>query len=77
MPKMHQCGHAVGREQNPSQPREAGQPLASPVDLSHHFSTATSRREGSLVKDFYKYFGIPGMQNLAGGKRLSSIALDY
>lgn len=39
----------------------------SPVDLSHHYSTATSNRTGSLVKDFYKYFSIPGIQNLAGG----------
>ena len=48
--------------------QDPSQPLAPPVDLSHHFSTATGRREGSLVKDFYKYFTIPGIQNLAGGR---------
>jgi hypothetical protein len=38
-----------------------------PVDLSHHFSLVTVNRTGSIVKSFYKYFAIPGIQNLAGG----------
>ncbi|RMZ79192.1 hypothetical protein DV738_g3481, partial [Chaetothyriales sp. CBS 135597] len=40
---------------------------APPLDLSHHFSRNSLRRQQSQVKRFYKYFGIPGLQNLAGG----------
>lgn len=42
--------------------------LSPPLDLSHHFSYTTKRRAPSAVKDFYKYFSIPGIANLAGGK---------
>lgn len=38
-----------------------------PVDLSHLYSKVTTNRTTSNVKDFYKYFGIPGIGNLAGG----------
>ncbi|KAL4804927.1 pyridoxal phosphate-dependent transferase [Aspergillus unguis] len=38
-----------------------------PLDLSHHFSCTTKRRAPSAVKDFYKYFAIPGIANLTGG----------
>lgn len=38
-----------------------------PLDLSHHLSRISKNREPSKVKDFYKYFGIPGIGNLAGG----------
>lgn len=38
-----------------------------PLDLSHHFSDVTNNRKPSRVKSMYKYFAIPGMQNLAGG----------
>ncbi|KAL4886215.1 pyridoxal phosphate-dependent transferase [Aspergillus karnatakaensis] len=41
--------------------------LSPPVDLSHHYSYTTKRRLPSAVKDFYKYFFIPGIANLAGG----------
>ncbi|KAL4790292.1 aromatic amino acid aminotransferase [Aspergillus venezuelensis] len=41
--------------------------LSHPVDLSHHFSYTTKQRAPSAVKDFYKYFLIPGIANLAGG----------
>ncbi|KAL4758997.1 putative aromatic amino acid aminotransferase [Aspergillus foveolatus] len=41
--------------------------LSSPLDLSHHFSLTTKRRAPSAIKDFYKYFMIPGIANLAGG----------
>jgi len=41
--------------------------LPEPVDLSHHYSNTTKNRNASAVKDFYKYFGIPGIGNLAGG----------
>ncbi|MCJ1354078.1 MAG: hypothetical protein MMC33_004065 [Icmadophila ericetorum] len=40
---------------------------ADPVDLSHHFSDITLNRKASSVKEFYKYFLIPGIGNLAGG----------
>ncbi|KAL8964824.1 MAG: hypothetical protein Q9183_004196 [Haloplaca sp. 2 TL-2023] len=39
----------------------------NPVDLTHHFSRITKNRGASAVKDFYKYFRIPNIGNLAGG----------
>jgi site-specific recombinase XerD len=39
-----------------------------PLDLSHHFSRVTVNRKQSSIKSFYKYFAIPGIGNLAGGK---------
>lgn len=41
--------------------------LPDPVDLSHHLSWSTKAREASSVKQFYKYFLIPGIGQLAGG----------
>lgn len=38
-----------------------------PLDLSHHLSYATKNKKPSSVKDFYKYFTIPGIANLTGG----------
>jgi DNA-binding transcriptional MocR family regulator len=37
------------------------------MDLSHHFSRVTKARKESSIKEFYKYFTIPGIGNLAGG----------
>ena len=42
--------------------------LKPPLDLSHHFSRVTRARKESSVKEFYKYFAVPGIGNLAGGK---------
>jgi hypothetical protein len=39
-----------------------------PRDLSHHFSQTTKNRATSKIKKFYKYFKIPGIGQLAGGK---------
>jgi len=39
----------------------------TPVDLTHHLSRSTKAREASSVKQFYKYFQIPGIAQLAGG----------
>ncbi|KAL4918458.1 pyridoxal phosphate-dependent transferase [Aspergillus aurantiobrunneus] len=41
--------------------------LAPPLDLSHHFSSTTKQRAPNALKDYYKYFLIPGIANLAGG----------
>jgi hypothetical protein len=41
--------------------------LSAPLDLSHHFSSTTVRRESSNLKRLYKYYVIPGMGNLSGG----------
>ncbi|KAH7071526.1 pyridoxal phosphate-dependent transferase [Paraphoma chrysanthemicola] len=41
--------------------------LPLPVDLSHHLSRSTKAREASSIKQFYKYFQIPGIAQLAGG----------
>ena len=38
-----------------------------PKDLSHHFSRTTMARQASSIKQFYKYFSIPGIGQLAGG----------
>lgn len=39
----------------------------APIDLSHHYSRVTKNRVASNIKEFYKYFLIPGIGNLAGG----------
>lgn len=39
----------------------------APVDISHHYSHVLNNRQPSSIKDFYKYFKIPGIGNLAGG----------
>ncbi|KAJ6155496.1 hypothetical protein N7470_006062 [Penicillium chermesinum] len=39
---------------------------AAPLDLSHHFSFVSKNRHLSDVKDFYKYYLIPGIANFAG-----------
>ena len=41
--------------------------LSPPLDLTHHFSRVTRKREASKIKAFYKYFSLPGIGNLAGG----------
>lgn len=41
--------------------------LNEPLDLSHHVSRVTKQRKESSIKEFYKYFAIPGIGNLAGG----------
>lgn len=38
-----------------------------PVDLSHHFSDISNHRVPSKMKEYYKFFQIPGIGNLAGG----------
>lgn len=43
-----------------------------PLDLSHHLSHTTKNRAASKVKKFYKYFKIPGIGQLAGGKFILS-----
>lgn len=40
---------------------------APPRDLSHHFSRNAKSRAASSIKQFYKYFSIPGIGQLAGG----------
>ncbi|KAF2427508.1 aromatic amino acid aminotransferas-like protein [Tothia fuscella] len=41
--------------------------LPEPKDLSHHLSRTTRNRQASSIKQFYKYFSIPGIGQLAGG----------
>lgn len=38
-----------------------------PKDLTHHLSRSTRSRQASSIKQFYKYFAIPGIGQLAGG----------
>ncbi|KAJ8602922.1 hypothetical protein MRB53_042306 [Persea americana] len=38
-----------------------------PKDLSHHLSRSAKARNASSIKEFYKYFLIPGIGQLAGG----------
>jgi hypothetical protein len=65
---------SIPERQHPKMPQAANQQpivaLAPPLDLSHHFSLPTTRRNASAVKKFYKYFSIPGIHNLAGGGSL-------
>lgn len=49
----------------PNMASEDTRPL--PKDLSHHLSRATKSRQASSIKQFYKYFAIPGIGQLAGG----------
>ncbi|KAI5924290.1 pyridoxal phosphate-dependent transferase [Camillea tinctor] len=44
---------------------ETEKPL--PKDLSHLYSDVTNARVPSSMKQYYKYFQIPGISNLAGG----------
>lgn len=39
----------------------------APKDLSYHYSRVTKNRAASKMKQFYQYFFIPGIGNLAGG----------
>jgi site-specific recombinase XerD len=41
--------------------------LTPPLDLSHHYARITKARAISKIKQFYKYFAIPGIGQLAGG----------
>ncbi|CAN8095504.1 unnamed protein product [Discula destructiva] len=38
-----------------------------PKDFSHYYSVTTANRQPSAMKQYYKYFQIPGIGNLAGG----------
>ncbi|KAH8664104.1 aromatic amino acid aminotransferase [Xylariales sp. PMI_506] len=44
---------------------EAEKPL--PKDLSHHFSDVAKAQVPSKIKEFYKFFQIPGITQFAGG----------
>lgn len=49
--------------------------LPQPVDLSHHLSRNARSREPSSMKQFYKYFAIPGIGQLAGGHSSPALPL--
>jgi hypothetical protein len=51
--------------------------LPQPLDLSTRFSRTTKARAASSVKKFYKYFGLPGIGQLAGGKLPFLYNLDH
>ena len=53
--ELNSCGHAANYDNEP-------------LDLSHHFSHTTKNRAVSKIKKFYKYFKVPGIGQLAGGK---------
>ncbi|KAK2759685.1 aromatic amino acid aminotransferase [Colletotrichum kahawae] len=44
-----------------------------PLNLGHHYSDVTKAREPSKMKEYYKYFQIPGIGQLAGGLPHSSL----
>jgi site-specific recombinase XerD len=49
----------------------------APKDLSHLFSKTTKARDVSKIKQFYKYFAIPGIAQLAGGSdAYTNLCLD-
>lgn len=39
-----------------------------PKDFSHYYSVTAAARKPSAMKQYYQYFKIPGIGNLAGGK---------
>lgn len=39
-----------------------------PKDLSHYYSVTTANRQPSAMKQYYKFFQIPGIGNIAGGE---------
>jgi hypothetical protein len=41
--------------------------LPPALDMTHHFSEVTKRRQMSGMKRSYKYISMPGMGNLAAG----------
>jgi hypothetical protein len=43
-----------------------------PKDFSHYYSVTTAHRIPSAMKAYYKFFQIPGIGNLAGGKHFPS-----
>ncbi|KAI1447164.1 aromatic amino acid aminotransferase [Annulohypoxylon stygium] len=45
----------------------AGMAKPLPKDMSHHYSDVTKARAPSKMKEFYKYFQIPGIGQFAGG----------
>lgn len=47
----------------------AHEALPPPRDLSHLFSKTALNRKPSAIKQYYKFFAIPGVGNLAGGKK--------
>jgi hypothetical protein len=51
--------------EQPTQNAEMARP--QPKDMSHHFSDLTKARVPSKMKEYYKFFMIPGIGNLAGG----------
>lgn len=40
----------------------------APRDFSHYYSVITNHRFPSPMKQYYRFFSIPGIGNLAGGK---------
>jgi len=54
---------------------QSGDELKPPLDFSYHFSRVTKARKESSIKQFYKYFTIPGIANLAGGVFIISFTL--
>lgn len=40
----------------------------APRDFSHYYSVITNHRFPSPMKQYYQFFSIPGIGNLAGGK---------
>ena len=39
-----------------------------PLDFTHLYSETTKHRKPSKMKEYYKFFQIPGIGNLAGGR---------
>ncbi|RMY71291.1 hypothetical protein D0863_05261 [Hortaea werneckii] len=63
-----QWSKAPGRAPPPSDSQShVADTRPEPKDLSHHLSRATKTRQASSIKQFYKYFQIPGIGQLAGG----------
>jgi hypothetical protein len=45
------------------------------IDLSHHLSDIARNLRPNPLKAMYKYWGVPGLINVAGGEQQSSLTV--
>jgi hypothetical protein len=57
---------AENHEQQRHSDEEARKP--EPLDFSHYYSVTAAHRSPSSLKQYYKFFQIPGIGQLAGGR---------
>jgi hypothetical protein len=48
-----------------------------PKDMSHHYSDVSKARVPSKMKEYYKFFQIPGIGNIAGGAHIHPVLSSH